>query len=158
VNTADLEEAMAHKPDSSSVQLGPTRVRFLVEAADSNETHTVQEITVSPEGAMPVPHSHDGFEETFIGLTGVTTVTIDGAEHEIGPGEAICIRRGQVHAFRNHGADEVRFVAVAAPGIFGRTYFEEMAEAFESFGAGPPNPAVLGEIMRRHGLTPVRPT
>jgi len=148
---------MAHKIDAPSLRLGPTRVRFLVEAADSNDTHTVIEVTVSPEGKLPVPHSHDGFEETFIGLDGVTTVTIEEGEHEIGPGEAVCIKRGQVHSFRNDGADDVRFIAVAAPGIFGRPYFEEIAAAFESFGDGPPNPAVLGEVMRRHGLTPVRP-
>lgn len=104
-----------------------------------------------------MPHSHDGFEETFIGLDGVTTVTIEEGEHEIGPGEAVCIKRGQVHSFRNNGADDVRFITVAAPGMFGRPNSRRSAAAFESFGDGPPNLAVLGEIMRRHGLTPVRP-
>lgn len=145
---------MPNQPDNPSVQLGSLGIRFIVDAPDSNDTHTV---TVPPGSQMPVPHSHDAFEETFLGMQGVVSVAIDGQEYSLGPGDAVCVRRGQVHGFRNDTEDTIRFVAIAAPGIFGRPYFEEMAAAFASFGDGPPDRAMLGEIMRRHGLTPAPP-
>jgi mannose-6-phosphate isomerase-like protein (cupin superfamily) len=134
--------------DPSFVQLGPTAVRFIVDAEDSNATHTVFEVAVRPEGKLPLPHSHDAFEETFIALDGTLVVTVDGVDHALEPGQGLCVKRGQVHAFRNETGSEVRFLCVAAPGIFGRPYFEDLAAAFASFGDEPPNPAVLGEVMQ----------
>lgn len=139
------------------MRLGSLGIRFIVDASDSNDTHTVIEVTVPPGSQMPVPHSHDGFEETFLGMHGVVSVAIDRQAYSLGPGDAVCVKRGQVHGFRNDSEDTIRFVAIAAPGIFGRPYFEEMAAAFASFGDGPPDRAMLGEIMRRHGLTPAPP-
>jgi quercetin dioxygenase-like cupin family protein len=141
----------------SDVQLGELGIRFVIDADASAGTHTVIEVIVPPDAQMPLPHSHDAFEETFLGLEGVVTVTVEGVEHHLGPGEAVCVKRGQVHGFRNGTDGEVRFIGIVAPGIFGRAYFEEMAAAFASFGDGPPDRAKLGEIMRRHGLTPVPP-
>ena len=139
-----------------SVQLGPTmNVRFIVDADDSAESHTMFEVTLAPDGKLPVPHSHDRFDETFLATAGTLIVTIEGVDHTLETGDGICIKRGQVHAFRNETDATVRFVCVASPGIFGRPYFEELSEAFSSFDDGPPNPAVLGDVMRRHGLSPV---
>ena len=67
----------------------------------------------------PAPHSHDGFEETIYGLEGVSTWTIDGVERDVGPGEAVCIRRGEVHGFANRGASDAVFLAVASPACSG---------------------------------------
>jgi quercetin dioxygenase-like cupin family protein len=151
------EVAMPNQAGNTSVQLGPLGIRFIVDAEDSNDTHTMVEVTVPAGSQMPVPHSHDAFEETFLGLDGVITLVVDADEHPLGPGDAFCVKRGQVHGFRNDTDDTVRFVGIAAPGIFGRPYFEEMAHAFTSFGDGPPDRAVLGQIMLRHGLTPAPP-
>lgn len=148
---------MLERSANASVQLGPLGIRFIVDAEDSNDTHTVIEVTVPPGSRMPVPHSHDAFEETFLGMQGRVIVVIDADEYSLGPGNAVCVKRGQVHGFRNDTDSTVRFVGIAAPGVFGRPYFEEMAAAFASFGEGPPDRALLGQIMRRHGLTPAPP-
>ena len=144
---------MLDPADSADVHLGPLGIRFLVDAENSNGTHTVIEVTVPAGSQMPAPHSHDAFEETFLGTQGVITLVIDADEYALGPGDALCVKRGQVHGFRNKSSETVRFVGIAAPGIFGRPYFEEMAAAFASFGDGPPDRALLGQIMQRHGLT-----
>ncbi len=52
---------------------------------DSNNTHTVIEVTVPPSSQMPVPHSHDAFEETFLGTHGVITVVIDDNDYSLAP-------------------------------------------------------------------------
>jgi quercetin dioxygenase-like cupin family protein len=151
------EKPMTFDGGRALVRIGAIEVRSVIDAAASNGTHTVIEVIVRPGGQMPAPHSHDGFEETFLGLEGLVTVIVGGHEHRLAVGEAVCIKRGQVHGFRNDTEHTVRFIGIAAPGVFGWPYFQEMAEAFASFGDGPPDKAMIGEIMRRHGLTPAMP-
>src|SRR5215471_15569776 len=104
---------------NDTITVGALAVRFLVEAADSNATASVFECYVPANSRMPAPHSHDGFEETIYGLKGVTTWTIDGETVEIGPGEAVCVPRGQIHGFENHGTDDAKFLAIATTAVFG---------------------------------------
>src|SRR5436190_24365805 len=98
------------------IEVGALSVRFLVEAADSNGSASVFECYVPASSKMPAPHSHDGFEETIYGLEGLTTWTIDGETVEIGPGDAVCVQRGQIHGFKNHGSTDAKFLAIATPG------------------------------------------
>src|SRR5262245_49241904 len=140
-----------------TIHAGPIEVRFLVEAEDSGGSVTVFECRVPASVRNPQPHSHDAFEETIYGLEGVSTWTIDGRDHEVGPGEAVCIRRGSVHGFANGGDDDATFLAVATPGVFGPAYFREIGEVVAAAQGGPPDLAAIGEVMRRHGLTPAQP-
>lgn len=107
---------------------------------------------------MPAPHSHDGFEETIYGLGGTTTWTIDDETVDVGPGEAICVRRGQIHGFENHGGTDATFLAIATPGVFGPAYFREIGDVLTASLGGPPDLAAIGEVMRRHGLTVAPPS
>jgi quercetin dioxygenase-like cupin family protein len=141
----------------TTIQLGPLRIDFLVEADDSNGSVTMFECSVPVGSRMPAAHSHDGFEETAYVLEGTCTWTIDGVTGESGPGESVCIRRGQVHGFENRGDEDVRFLAVATPGVFGPAYFQEVADVIGAAAGGPPDPAAVGAVMRRHGLTPALP-
>jgi quercetin dioxygenase-like cupin family protein len=140
---------------ATTIQIGAIRVDFLVDAESSGGSVTVFECSVPAEARVPVPHSHDAFEETVYGLEGLCTWTVDGERHEIGPGESVCIRRGQVHGFENRGSAEVKFLAIASPGVFGPAYFEDLAELLAT--GGPPDPTAIGAVMHRHGLTPAPP-
>jgi quercetin dioxygenase-like cupin family protein len=142
---------------TGTITVGAVSVDFLVDADDSGGSVTVFECAVPANAKVPVPHSHDGFEETIYGLDGVCTWTIDGDARDIGPGGSVCIRRGQVHGFQNHGDADARFLAIATPGVFGPAYFRDIAEVLEAAGGGPPDLAAIGAVMRRHGLTPAQP-
>jgi quercetin dioxygenase-like cupin family protein len=149
---------MYRTTNNDTIPVGDLGVRFLVEAADSNGTAAVFECHVPANSRMPLPHSHDGFEETIYGLEGTTTWTIDKETVDVGPGEAVCVRRGQIHGFQNHGEPDATFLAIATPAVFGPAYFREIAEVLASSAGGPPNLAALREVMRRHGLTPAPPS
>jgi quercetin dioxygenase-like cupin family protein len=136
-------------------KVGQMEIRFLVEAADSGGSATVFECDVPADARVPVPHSHDGFEETIYGLQGTSVWTVDGHEVEIGPGDCVCISRGSVHGFENRGAEPTSFLAIATPGVFGPDYFKDVNEVLEAAAGGPPDLAAVAEVMRRHGLTPV---
>ena len=140
-----------------TIQAGALSVRFLVEAADSNGSVSVFECFVPAQSKMPAPHSHDAFEETIYGLEGVTTWTIDDRTVDIAPGEAFCVPRGAVHGFDNNGADDAKFLAVASPGLMSPDYFREVHSVLAASAGGPPDLAKIGEVMRRHGLTPAPP-
>jgi quercetin dioxygenase-like cupin family protein len=141
-----------------TITVGALSVRFLVEAEDSNGSASVFECYVPASSRMPAPHSHDGFEETIYGLEGTTTWTIDGETIEIGPGEAVCVQRGQIHGFQNHGDVDATFLAIATPAVFGPAYFREIGEVLALNAGGPPDLTALGAVMRRHGLTPAPPS
>jgi quercetin dioxygenase-like cupin family protein len=141
-----------------TITVGALGVRFLVEAADSNVTVSVFECYVPAHARMPAPHSHDGFEESIYGLEGVTTWTIDGETVEVEPGAAVCVQRGQIHGFQNHGDVDAKFLAIATPAVFGPAYFREIGEVLAASAGGPTDLAALGEVMRRHGLTPAPPS
>src|SRR5512142_1881287 len=143
-----------HQATEETITVGALGVRFLVEADDSNGTASVFECYVPANARMPAPHSHDGFEETIYGLEGVSTWTIDGDTVEVAPGEAICIRRGAVHRFDNHGETDAKALAVVTPGVLGPDFFREVGAVFAAAAGGPPDLAAIGDVMRRHGLTP----
>jgi quercetin dioxygenase-like cupin family protein len=144
--------------DNDTITVGALGVRFLVESEDSNGTASVFECYVPANSRMPAPHSHDGFEETIYGLEGVTTWTIDGQTVEVGPGEAVCVQRGQIHGFQNHGDVDAKILCIATPAVFGPAYFREVGEVLGASAGGPPDLAAVGAVMRRHGLTPVPPS
>ena len=143
---------------SDRITVGALGVRFLVEAADSDGTASVFECYVPANSRMPAPHSHDGFEETIYGVEGTTSWTIDGDTIDVGPGEALCVRRGQIHGFQNHGDVDATFLAIATPAVFGPAYFREIGEVLAASEGGPPDLAALSDVMGRHGVTPAPPS
>lgn len=136
------------------IRIGPIGIRFLVDAEASGGTAVVFEVDVPSRAKVPIAHSHDAYEETVYGLRGVLTFTIDGVPVEIGPGDAVCIRRGAVHRFDNHGDADASILAIVTPGVLGPDYFREVAAVAAAAAGGPPDPAALVAVMRRHGLTP----
>ena len=144
-------------PAPATIHVGAISIGFLVDGDDSGGSVTVFECAVPAEARVPIPHSHDAFEETIYGLEGVCTWTIDGQARELGPAESVCIRRGQVHGFENRGSTEAKFLAIATPGVFGPSYFRDVAQVLAAAAGGPPDLAALGETMRHHGLTPAQP-
>ena len=143
---------------NAPIRVGEVTIDFLVDADDSGGSVTVFECGVPADAKVPVPHSHDGFEETIYGLVGELTFTIDGHDHLIWPGASVCIRRGQIHGFDNRGSAYAKFLAIATPGVFGPAYFHEIGEVLADAAGRPPDLVALAEVMRRHGLTPAQPT
>jgi quercetin dioxygenase-like cupin family protein len=139
------------------IRIGAIEIRFLVDEQSSDGNLTAFECHIPAGAKVPVPHSHDAFDETIYGVSGVTTYTVDGVEHEVGPGDALFIARGVVHGFVNAGDEESVFLAVATPGLFGPAYFREMGEVVSAAAGGPPDIGAAMEVMRRHGLTPAIP-
>jgi quercetin dioxygenase-like cupin family protein len=100
VERRNQEERVMAPSATEEIQVGEVAVRFLVEGEQSDGSVAVFEFDVPAGARVPVAHSHDGYDETIYGLEGVLTWTIEGRSTEVGLGEALVIRRGAVHPFR----------------------------------------------------------
>ena len=142
-------------PSDETIRLGPLAVRFLITGDDVNGSVALFELTVPAAQRLAGPaHSHDHYEETIYGIEGVLTWTVDGKPIAVGPGQALCIPRGAVHRFDNHGSQDVKALCAITPAAIGPQYFRESAAVLDAAAGGPPDRAKMAEIMRRHGLTP----
>jgi quercetin dioxygenase-like cupin family protein len=144
---------MATSPPEE-IRIGQLAIRFLLEGEASGGSVALFEFDVPAAARVPIAHSHDGYEETIYGLEGVLTWTVDGEQTEVGPGEVLSIPRGVVHRFDNDHEVDAKMLAIISPGILSFDYFREMAAVIKAATEGPPDPAALAEVMRRHGLTP----
>jgi len=142
-------------PADETIRLGPLGVRFLVTGDDASGSIALFELTVPAAQRLAAPaHSHDHYEETVYGIEGVLTWTVDGAAIEVGAGQALCIPRGAVHRFDNHGSRDVKALCAITPAAIGPQFFREAAAVIDAAAGGPPDRVKMGDIMRRYGLTP----
>lgn len=143
-------------PTSTHEQIlvGGMAIRPRIEPDESDGAVAIHEFDVPAGTSLPVPHSHDAYEETIYGVKGTVTFTVQGTPHDVGPGETLFIPRGAVHTFANTGPDDATALAIITPGLLGADYFREVAAVIDAAAGGPPDLAAIDEAMRRHGLTP----
>jgi quercetin dioxygenase-like cupin family protein len=145
-------------PADETIRLGPLLVRFLITGEYASRSVAMFELTVPGGQRLAAPaHSHDHYEETIYGVEGTLTWTVDGVPIEVGPGHALCIRRGAIHRFDNHGGAPAKALCVITPAAIGPQYFTEAAAVINAAAGGPPDHVKMAEIMIRHGLTPALP-
>jgi quercetin dioxygenase-like cupin family protein len=137
------------------IRAGQIEIRFRLQAEQTAGNLTMFEFLVPAQARVPVPHSHEAFDETVYGLDGVLTWVLDGRQVRVGPGDVLFIPRGHVHGFANHGTEDARELSVITPGLLGPEFFREIAAVLNA--GGPPNVERIMEVMRRHGLRPAPP-
>jgi quercetin dioxygenase-like cupin family protein len=142
-------------PSDETIHIGPLAVRFLITADDAHGSVALFELTVPGAQRLAAPaHSHDHYEETIYGIEGVLSWTVDGTRIDVGPGQALCIPRGAVHRFDNHGSQDARVLCAITPAAIGPQFFRESAAVINAAALGPPDRVKMADVMRRHGLTP----
>jgi quercetin dioxygenase-like cupin family protein len=137
------------------IRVGQIEVKFLLEAADTNGAVAMFEFTVPAGAKVPVPHSHQHYDETIYGVAGVVTFTVEGKPVDIGPGESCFIPRGAVHGFNNLKPADAKALAIITPALLGRDFFEEAAAVVNA--GGPPDVEKLKAVLLKHGLVPALP-
>jgi quercetin dioxygenase-like cupin family protein len=141
-------------PSDETIRIGPLGIRFLLTGDDTNGSVSVFELTVPAGQKLNAPaHRNDAYEETLYGIEGVVTWTVDGKAIEVGPGQSLCIPRGAVHRFDNFGAHDAKQLTIITPAVMGPAYFREARDVVSATAGGPPNPAKMVEVFRRHGMT-----
>jgi quercetin dioxygenase-like cupin family protein len=135
-----------------TIKIGQLVLDFLLDGDDTHNRMVMFEMTIPPGAKVPVPHYHEEVDEALYGLEGILTSIVDGKEISTQPGDYCFIPRGIVHHHDNKGSVPAKTLCVLTPASIGPAYFREIAGAIQP--GVPPNPAVLKEIMLRHGLIP----
>lgn len=133
------------------IDFGSFQVNFLRDRHETGGALDLFELTLSPEGRMPVPHYHEDWEESVYGLEGVVTYMIGGERHDIPPGGTAFVPRGVVHGFSNPTQATAKCLCVLTPGRLGPEYFRELAALVRT---GAADPAAMREVMSRYRLIP----
>ena len=138
-----------------TIRVGQIEIRFLLESKDSHGQLAMFEFTVPAGAKVPVPHSHERYDETIYGLEGVLTFTVNGQPVDIAAGDTCFIPRGAVHGFNNLKPSDAKALAVVTPALIGPEFFREMAAIINA--GGPPDVEKLKAVMSKHGLVPTPP-
>ena len=79
------------------------------------QKQSLAEARVLP-GASTTPHYHPQTEEIYYILEGWGVMRIRDEMREVGPGDAIAIPPGAIHAITNPGQSVLKFLCCCAPG------------------------------------------
>ena len=88
--------------------------------------YDVAEFSLPSGGSGPRPHRHHRNEELFYVLEGELEFLVGERAVVIGTGSVAFVPPETIHAFRNAGSGQARFLLIASPSGLHR-YFEEMA-------------------------------
>jgi uncharacterized cupin superfamily protein len=139
------------QPESELIRIGQLELRFFMSGETTGNVMDMFEMIVPPGAKVPGAHFHLEADEAVYGLQGVLTYTIDGVEHEIGPGDRAFAPKGKVHHFINNGTAAAKVLTVLTPATIGPKYFRDIADVVNAAG-GPPDPAKIKAVMAKHGL------
>lgn len=82
--------------------------------------------SLSPVGSGPPRHVHLKEDETFVMITGLCRVWVEGEDSVKGPGDAVYVPRGREHTYQVVGDEPSHHLIILTPGGF-EGFFAEMA-------------------------------
>ncbi|HTD96660.1 MAG TPA: cupin domain-containing protein [Edaphobacter sp.] len=134
------------------IQIGDLSITFLKSRHETCDSFDLFELIIAPQTQFMVPHLHRDYDETIIGMDGITTWTLDGEQIQLSPGQQLFIPRGVAHTYVNLHKSTARVMCILTPGLVGPEYFRELA-AFAN-ADGPLDLAGIGAVMARYGVIP----
>jgi mannose-6-phosphate isomerase len=91
--------------------------------------HKVKRLVVHP-GKRLSYQTHARRAEHWYVVSGEATVTLDGADVLVGPGQAVDIATGTAHRCSNHGTEDVVFIEVQRGDYFGEDDIVRLEDDF----------------------------
>lgn len=68
-----------------------------------------------PPGAAEIPHRHAHARQFFYVLSGTATLTLEGDDHRLEPGQGLHVAPGSAHRLRNASDVDLRFLVISSP-------------------------------------------
>ena len=151
---------MAERAEPFLLAPGGTRLDgailpFKLLAGDSGGSISLCEFRLPGWASGPVLHAHDDVDEGHFVIAGRLDVQLGDDRLIADAGAFAWVPRGTAHAFASASAEPVHVLSFAVPGGIERL-FAEQADYLSAL-SGPPDPAVLAEIGRRHGAPTLGP-
>jgi quercetin dioxygenase-like cupin family protein len=137
-------------PPVEEFAIGSIAIRFVLEGDATGGSVSIFEFDIPPGATFPVPHRHDGYDETIYGLEGTMAWTVGDTTTVVGPGDALFVSRSTPHRYLNTSEGTIRELAIVTPGVLGSAYFRELEAV-----VGSGNRDAIEAVMRRHGVIPL---
>jgi mannose-6-phosphate isomerase len=99
------------------------------EVLDDADDCKVKRMTVTP-GQRLSYQRHEHRSEHWVVVTGSARVTLDGVDHDLGPGQAIDIPRGAAHRVANPGPVDLAFIEVQLGDYFGEDDITRLSDDY----------------------------
>lgn len=96
---------------------------------DEGATYKVKQITVLPDKRLSYQYHHHRQEHWHI-VAGVATVTLEGVDHILKPGQSIDIPLGAKHRMANAGTEPMTLIEVQRGTYFGEDDIVRLEDDF----------------------------
>jgi quercetin dioxygenase-like cupin family protein len=142
--------------DANVVNLGPNRVRFVLDRPGSDLAFSLTEFLMAPPPAPGPPrHRHMAEEEAIYLVDGRLAITVEDRTTEIAEGGVVYVPRGTTHTLANAGHDPARLFIVFSP-AGAEQYWRKAAELI-AVSDGSPDPDVMSQLARDHHIQFLQP-
>jgi quercetin dioxygenase-like cupin family protein len=141
------KEALTVKSgESEAMPVLGTNVRFLLEAARTNNTFSLMEVEL-PKDQGPPPHDHP-WDEAYYIIDGDVWFLVGDKEQVFSTGDFVYAPGGLVHAFHGAGEKPARVLVFDAPAT-AEGFFREASREVVNY---PEDLAKVPEIGLKHGM------
>lgn len=148
-----MSELVVRRPgEGDELVAGPTVSIVKVGRDATGGRLSVVEMRIGAGWSGPPPHVHDRIDHLWWVLAGDVALTVADEVVIASAGACLFVPAGTPHGFSTADSDGVVVLQIDSPQALDG-YFRDLADAFPD--TAPPDPAVVGEIMRRHDTRPV---
>ena len=95
----------------------------------STDSFQIKVIRVNPNSRLSLQRHKHRAERWYI-LSGIATVTLNDSVIEVGPGDSVFVRIGDIHRIQAHD-EQVSFVEVQTGTYFGEDDIERLSDDYE---------------------------
>ncbi|MEM7092003.1 MAG: cupin domain-containing protein [Actinomycetota bacterium] len=102
---------------------------------DTGGSYAVLDWSAAPDSVVPI-HHHEGYEETFVMLSGLLEVTLGSTTTTIGPGQSVHVPQGASHSYRTLPDTPARMLLIIRPAGLEELFyrFRDNGEPFDVEG------------------------
>ena len=139
-------------PDGGeSIQLGPTRMRILVDGSTTNHRLGMGEITLAPHTDGPPQHRHARHDEGFYVVSGLARFTVGTESYDAPAGTLVMLPPGAPHTFANPTDGTTVLLNTFTPDLYVQ-YFRDLRQMIAD--GHDLNETALIDAMRRYATEP----
>jgi quercetin dioxygenase-like cupin family protein len=106
---------LRHQTEIAGLSLDGGVLQWLIDRDLGAEHVMAYRLALDPDSALT--HVHIGAEEVLYVLEGTGEARVEGATHQVGPGQAVFIPDGAEHSYVNSGASPLVVVGAMAPPV-----------------------------------------
>ncbi len=141
----------------NTIKIGDLSVTFIKSRHETQGAFDLYELTIPPNARSFIPHFHRDYDETVMGIDGITHWILDGQRRDLGPSEQLYIPRGMTNCVLNLHQSPARIQCLIIPGVLGPEYFQELADLKGSGSFGFRSREEVHAVMARYGVIAVNP-